>query len=172
MIYKLDDDGNKTYFGTYCRKGVPNLTTIFPDDPENSKKYLKKKKGARAGKLQKMYNTHDNAGLIRKIFATYLLKILSKVAEGDLYTLPGVSGSYFALKPMSQQATIIAKKEGKLDNYDLVAANYKVPRFVLDLGPKSRKKDIIIYAGKELKNKAADNAQAGTIPWTTINKQS
>jgi len=172
MIYKLDANGNKTVVSQYCRKGVPNLNTIFPDDPENTKKYLKKKRGARAGKLQKLYNTHDNASLIRKIFATFLLKILDRVADGHLFVFPGTSGSYFALKPMSPQATAIAKKAGKLEGYNLTAANYKVPRFVLDFGPKSRKKDIIIYAGKDLKNKAAENAQAGKIPWTIINKQS
>lgn len=172
MVYKLDANGNKVIVSQYCRKGVPNLTTIFPDDPEKTKKYLRKKRGARPGKLQRMYNTHDNASLIRKIYATFLLKILDRVAGGDLFVFPGVSGSYFALKPMTPQAVSIAKKAGKLDGYDLTAANYKVPRFVLDFGPKSHKKDIIIYTGKTLKNKAADNAQAGKIPWTIINKQS
>jgi len=172
MAYKIDENGNKVHIGSYCRKGVPNLTTIFPDDPENTRKYLKKKKGARAGKLQKMYNTHDNSGLIRKIYATFLLKILDRVADGNLFVLPGVSGSYISLKPMTQEATVAALKAGKLANFNLAAADYKVPRFTLDFGPRSRRKDIIIYAGKDLKNKAAENAQAGTIPWTIINKQS
>lgn len=171
MVYKYDESGNKVVVGEYYKNGVPNLTTIFPNDPANTKKYLKKKRTARAGKLQKLYHTHDNAALVRKIFATFLLKVLDKVADGHLVLLPGKSDGYFALKPLVPQAVVAARKKGKLAGYDLISANYKVPRFVLDFGPRSRRKDIIIYAGKALKAKAATNAQAGKIPWTIINKQ-
>jgi len=170
MIYKYDSSGSKVVVGEYCKNGVPNLTTIFPNDPENTKRYLKKKRTARAGKLQRIYHTHDNAALVRKIFTTFLMKALAKVADGHLVMLPGKSSGYFALKPMPQIAVIAAKQKGKLEGYDLLAANFKVPRFVLDFGPRNKRKDIIIYAGKELKAKAAKNAQEGKIPWTIINK--
>lgn len=171
MVYKYDETGNKIVVGEYCRDGVPNLTAIFPNDPANTKKYLKKKRTARPGKLQRIYHTHDNAALVRKIFTTFLMKALTKVADGHLVMLPGKSGSYFALKPMIPEAVMAAKKKGKLDGYNLLAANFKVPRFVLDFGPRSKRKDIIIYAGKDLKARAAQNAQEGKIPWTIINKQ-
>jgi len=170
MIYKYDSNGTKVIVGEYCRAGVPNLTSIFPNNPENTKRYLKKKKTARAGKLQRLYHTHDNAALVRKIFTTFLINVLKKVAEGNLVMLPGNSGGYFALKPMIQEAVIAARQKGKLDGYDLLAAQFKVPRFVLDFGPRNKRKDIIIYPGKELKGIAAKNAQEGKIPWTIINK--
>lgn len=171
MLYTYDESGNKIVVGTYCRDGVPNLSDIFPNDPEKTKKYLKRKRTARPGKLQKLYHTHDNAALVRKIYATFLLKILNKVADGNLVRLPGSSGAFFALKSMPPNAIALAKKQGKLEGYNLVAANFKVPRFVLDFGPKSKRQDVQIYVGKELKAKAAKNAQEGKIPWTIINKQ-
>jgi hypothetical protein len=49
---------------------------------ELSKSFLIRKDDAPAGKLRDLYNTKDNAGLIRKIFVYCLKRILQDVANG------------------------------------------------------------------------------------------
>lgn len=170
MAYSIDANGNKKPYSTYTRVGVPTLTRIFPNDPENTKKLLKKAKNAHKGRLQDLYRTRDNAALIRKIFYTFLLKILKRVASGDVFILPGKSKANILLKQIPNEEVKNLRRRGKYMNIDIIKSGFQIPRFTFDFGPKSRKKDVQIYVGSDLQEKALKNAENRSIPWTLIPK--
>lgn len=170
MAYSIDNNGNKKYYSNYTRVGVPTLTRIFPNDPENTRKLLKRGDNSRKGKLQTIYRTKDNSALIRKIFYVFLMKILSRVANGDLFILPGKSKANITLKAIPNDEVKRLRKRGKYMNIDIIKSGFLIPRFTFDFGPKSGKKDAQIYVGPKLQEKALKNAENRSLPWTIIPK--
>lgn len=170
MAYSIDANGNKKTYSRYTRIGVPTLTRIFPNDPENTKKLLKKSKDASKGRLQDLYRTKDNSALVRKIFYTFLIKILTRVASGDLFLLPGKSKASISLKQIPNEEVKALRKKGKYMNIDIIKAAFQIPRFTFDFGPKSRRKDVQIYVGSKLQKEAIKNAENRSLAWTIIPK--
>lgn len=172
MAYSIDVNGNKKFYSTYSRLGVPTLTRLFPNDPENTKKLLKKSKTARTGRLQDLYNTKDNSGLVRKIFYVFLLKIIKRVANGDLFLFPGKTNANITLKYIPSDEVKKLRQMGKFMNIDIIKSRFQIPRFTFDFGPKSNKKDMQIYVGPELHQTALKNAENGSLALITLKKES
>lgn len=171
MLYSINEDGDMVVHTMYECYAMPGSTTIFPSNPEITKKMIKKSKTARKGKLQDLYNTDDNAQLIRKIFYRFLVKMLTRVANGDIFMMPGKSKSNICLKPIPDREVKLLRQRGRYHDYDLVKAQFKIPRFVLDFGPNSMRRDIQIYPGRNLIKLAHTNTINNTLTWTYLPKR-
>jgi hypothetical protein len=169
--YRINEDGSKTILSRYTNKDVRTLTAIFPMSVETSKKYLKRKKGFERFSLQKKYKFHDSSELVRAIFTTFLLKVLARVAEGDLFIMPGTTSASIALKQIPDKEVKKLRQMGKFADYDIVKAGFKIPRFALDFGPNCRRRDFGIYVPPTLMQRALRNAENRQIPWIYLPKK-
>jgi len=168
--YVINEDGSTTTMSRYSRKGIKTLMAIFPESVETTKKYLKKKKSAVGVWLQDKYKLHDNSALVRKIFYRFLLKVLARVANGDLFIMPGTTQANIALKQIPDKEVKLLRSRGFYDDYDIVRAGFKIPRFALDFGPRSRRRDLQVYVPPSLQLKALKNAENKRIQWTYLRK--
>ena len=154
----------------YSRKGVSSTKEIFPATPDTAKKLLKKRKAFEDVNLQKKYGVHDNSVLVRKIFARFLVKIMERVAAGELFMMPGITKSHITLKPIPDACVRKMRKRGLYADYDIVRAGFKIPSFQYDFGPYSSRKDVQVYVPRSIMQKALRNAENGQISWTHIPK--
>jgi hypothetical protein len=168
--YRINEDGSKTILSRYAFKDVRTLASIFPMTQETSKKYLKRKKGYEKFALQKKYRFHDSSELVRAIFTTFLLKVLARVADGDLFIMPGSTRANIALKQIPDKEVRKLRQMGRFADYDIVKAGFKIPRFALDFGPNCRRKDLGIYVPPTLMQRALRNAENRQIPWIYLPK--
>lgn len=157
-------DGSTTHISRYNTKGILTLTAIFPSSPVTSAKYIKKRKGVKC-ELQRKYVIHDNSTLVRIIFARLLIKIMERVADGDMFIFPGVTEANITLKPIADKYAKRARQLGCYSDFDIVKANFKIPVFRVDFGPFSDRRDFEIYVPKEISDRALRNAENGVIPW-------
>jgi len=168
--YKINPDGSKTMLTRYSNKGVCGLRAIFPATPDTAKKLLKKKKSCEHVNLQKVYGVHDSGCLVRKIFARLMVKIMARVATGELFMMPGVTKAHITLKPIPDKYVRKMRKNGLYADYDIVRANFKIPSFQYDFGPYSSRKDVGVHVPRSIKQSALRNAENGLIAWTHIPK--
>lgn len=171
MAYKIDGNGNHVELSKYTRIGVPTLSKIFPNDNEVVKKLLKRSKNARDGWLRSFYHTRSNSSLVRRILYVFILKVLHRVANGDMFVLPGRSQASITLKRTPKEIVKKLRQAGQYQNINIVRSGFEIPRFAFDLGPRSPKRDFRIYVGTELNNIAIKNAENMALPWTFIPKQ-
>jgi hypothetical protein len=167
--YKINPDGSHTEVHKFMRLGVLTFNEIFPETPETAKKFIKRKPKSK-GALQHKYVVHSNADLVRKIFSVFLMKVLIRVIDGDLFMFPGITKAHLVAKAARKECVQGLHSHGCLKDYDLVKAGYKVPNICLDFGPFSRRKDFQLYIPKYLRQRMLKNAENGQIPWITINK--
>lgn len=168
--YSINTDGSRTIHSRYSKKGISTLKAIFPSTKETSEKYLKKKKESESVNLQKKYSVHDNSMLVRNIFSSFLLKILSRVSDGDIFMLPGATKANITLKQIPEKEVKKLRQKGFYSDYDIVKADFKIPKFSFDFGPYSNKRDVGIYVPSSIKNNALNRAQNKEIAWTYIPK--
>lgn len=168
--YKINPDGSKTMVSRYSRKGVSSLKEIFPATPDTAKKLLKKKKSCEHVNLQKKYRVHDNSVLVRKIFCRFLVKLMERVATGELFIMPGITKAHITLKPVPDEYVRKMRKRGLYADYDLIRAGLKIPSFQYDFGPYSSRKDVRVHVPRSIMQKALRNAENGQISWTHIPK--
>lgn len=162
-----DKDGNFTEFSKYQIEGVLNLTSIFPDGVETAKKYIKRKKGFK-GILQHVYRLHDNSEVVRKVFIRFLEKVLTRVADGDMFVLPGIDQANITLKPVPNLEE--RRQCGGCMGIDIVKCNFMVPLFKFDFGVRSLKEDFEIYVPKHIYDRACRNAENGNLSWAMMPK--
>jgi len=155
MQYSLNPDGSKNIISKYATTGVATLNKIFPNGKETASKYIKKRPGVKV-KLQRKYRTHDNAEFVRLVYVTFLMKVLERVARGEVFILPGITGAHIHLK--------IDPKTPR------VKSEYLIPSFRLDFGPKNRFPDFGIYVPPRLYNEAVERSKKGQINWIVIPK--
>jgi hypothetical protein len=163
--YVINPDGSRTIKARYSKKFIKNSTDLFPVSKETTKKYLKKKPEAKGVWLQDKYNVHDNSRLVRKIFCRFLDKVMSRVADGDPFIFPGSTKANIVLKQTPDREVKKLRQMGKFADYNIVKANFKIPRFVLDFGPNSRRKDLGVYVPPRIQRKALKNAENGKLSW-------
>jgi len=168
--YRINPDGSKTMLTRYSNKGVCSTKAIFPTTPDTAKKLLKKKRCCEHANLQKVYGVHDNGCLIRKIFARFMVKVMERVANGELFMMPGITKSNITLKPIPDDCVRKMRKRGLYADYDIVRANFKIPSFQYDFGPYSSRKDVRVHVPRSIMQKALRNAENGQISWTHLRK--
>lgn len=157
-------------FARYSKRWACTLNYIFPEDPVATRKILKRRPDS-TGKLLKIYNVHTNSQLVRMIFTTFLNKVLERVADGDLFKFPGKTEAHIVLKPIPDNEAQELRQRGYYDDYDIVKAGFKIPRFSFDFGPRYQRKDRGVYVPPELMQRALKNAENGQIPWTNLPKR-
>lgn len=146
----------------YAGYGYDSLMDIFPNGKKTSDMLkLKDNKPFRS-----VYSRNNKAEVVRHIFYDFMIMVLEEIANGGMLEFPGTTGAYIALKPMDDEAVERNKDTYRMKHIDLVEARFKVPVFRYDFGPKSPRKDIFIYVPKRILEKAARNAEAGTIRYT------
>jgi hypothetical protein len=167
--YKINADGSHTIFARFMRKGVLTINAIFPETVEIATRYIKRRKGFK-GALQHVYKVHSNADLTRLVFATFLRKLLIRVADGGMYMFPGRTKAHMVLKSMSIEDVKRLRQLGKYRDYDIIRADFKIPQFFVDFGPYARQWDFEVIVPKEIQNRAFRNAENRQIPWLVIPK--
>jgi hypothetical protein len=168
--YKNNPDGSKTMFSKYSNKGVCTLNYIFPTTPETSKKYIKKKKEYADVNLQLKYNQHDNSALVRKVFSRFLVKMLSRISDGELFMMPGITKAHITLKPIQDENVKKLRQKRKYADFDIVKAGFKIPYFTYDFGPYSQRKDVKIHVPIAIRQEVLKRAENRQIQWTHIPK--
>lgn len=163
--------GKKVVHSRYSKTGVLGIGAIFPNDKDLAKSLLQKKANLPKGTfLKKIYGVENNSALIRRIYTTFLFKVLNRVANGELFVYPGKAMSNICLKTIPTNKIKELKSKGKYKNINLLLSDGKIPQFVFDFGPKHFRLDIPIYVPKELSEKAIKNAEEGKIPYQIIEK--
>ena len=155
MQYSFNPDGSKNIISKYTTIGIATLNKIFPNGRETASKYIKKRPGVKV-ELQRKYHTHDNAEFVRLVYVTFLMKVLERVAQGEVFVLPGITGAHMHLK--------INPKTSRFKS------EYFIPSFRLDFGPKNRFPDFGVYVPPRLYNEAVERSKKGQIDWIVIPK--
>lgn len=163
--YIIDGNDNKI-ISKFDFTGILTTKALFPN---HWKDYLKRKKGVKCC-LEHKYNLHDNSSLVRLIFTRFLVKVLTRVADGDLFMFPGGTKTHMTLKPIKEDQAKKLRQAGLFKNIDIVKANFKIPRFTIDFGPYSRKFDFRVYVPRHLEDRSFRNAENGQIPWMNMPK--
>lgn len=164
-------NGKTTIHSRYSKTGVLRLNHIFPNDKEVTKELLVKKLGLPKGvHLKKKYNVHDNSALVRKIFTSFLFKVLNSVADGEVFVWPGSTQANISLKPIKFNDAKLLKSKGKYKNINLLFADGKIPEFIFDFGPHIMRKDVKIYVPRDISDKAIQNAEDGKLSWQHFKK--
>ena len=164
-------DGKKVVYSKYSKTGVLRLTKVFPDDKDTTNKLIQKKKNRpNKGSLSSIYGNRSNADLVRKIYSTFLLKVLDRVVEGDMFVLPGKTSANIVMKQATPEQLNKIRAAGAYTNLDTIASMGIVPRVCFDFGPKSPRKDFGIYMPKELNDKMLHMVETETLPWMYIPK--
>jgi len=167
--YKYDENGNKVQMLRYEKMHAVTLADIFPLEQKVTK-MLKKERWV-TGNLAKQYRVQSLPKLVRLIFYTIIKKVLLRVANGDVFVLPGTTGAYIALKKLPDASARKILQKGRYSNYDIAKAGYVIPIFVFDFGPKKLRKDASIYVPRYISDIALRNAEERKIPWTTFKKR-
>jgi hypothetical protein len=165
--FAYDDNGNKVQFARYDTSGVYNTKDLFPDNDE-VKKLLKKK--TKNINLQKIYGHHHSQELVRRIFHIFMLKVLERVAEGDVFIFPGKTGANISLKPYDDDYVKGTRQAGKFKEIDIIKSNFKIPYFAFDFGPKYNRKERRLYVPKYITTKAFRNAENRSLKWSYVRK--
>lgn len=165
--YSYDDNGNMVVHSRFSRRGAVDLTYIFPDDKDTTGKLID---NTTKCNLQDTYNVRSNSILARKVFTTFLMKVLDSVCNGDVFMMPGKTGAHICVKPISPYKTKQARQKGFFKEIDIAKSNLKIPYIAYDFGPKSLRKDRQLSLPKRMIKQLFRNAENRSIPWTSIRK--
>lgn len=168
--YSINPDGSKTIHSRYSNKGVCTLREIFPESIATSKKFLKRKKGYEKVSLQAIYGIHDNSCLVRKIFSRFIFKILTRISTGDIFEMSPYTKAHLVVKPMKDEVAKKVRQKGYYADYDIVKAGFKIPEFIYDFGPYSKRRDVKISVPITLKRETLKLAENRQIQWMYIPK--
>lgn len=155
----------------YMKHEARSMAFLFPQTKETGRKYIKKRPEFKTGiALQDKYVVKDNACLARKIFSRFLMKVLTRVSQGELFVFPGCTQATITLKKTPDNEVKKLRQMGKFADYDIVAADFQIPRFRLDFGPKSRLRDMGIHVPPRIMSEALKRAENREIEWLYIPK--
>ena len=159
-------DGDKyTYINHFGSKyDMTNALTagkIFTTKTVGGK--IKKSPTAGKGRLRDRYKRYNNAQIAAIIYGEYLLMVARDVLAGDIVSMK-TSGAFpkihigYLSEELSLKLLIGAK--GNM-GVDARKVDYKLPKFVIDFGPKSAYKDRILQVPKPMYKQMLDNISAG-----------
>ena len=168
--YTINPDGSRTIYSRYTQKGVCTLMEIFPKNTDTSKKFIKRKRGYEKVSLQTIYKVHDNSYLVRKIFSRFIFKILTRIALGDIFEMSPRTKAHLVVKSMPDEVVKKVRQKGYYSDYDIVRAGFKIPEFIYDFGPYSRRRDVKISVPVALKKETLKRAENRQIQWSYIPK--
>jgi hypothetical protein len=162
MEFALNKKGKKIKVSDYDTSLMMTLKDVLPNDRYYAKKYLIKKENAPAGKLRDVYNTQCNSSLIRKIFNYTIKLILWEVAAGNCsFTWPNNSDSKIFMGWLNDKVVRDKSRANRLTYVDLMQSDYKVPYITMSFAKSVHKKDIKIYATRDIYNTAIAHVNAG-----------
>lgn len=167
MEYGYDKDGNKEIYARYDRRYMPTLKDIFPEERVTGKIIQWKTAGI---DVRIHFNIQSKSALVRRIFNEFLIYVLELVAEGNTVMMPGQTGSYISLKPIPDKEVKLLRQTGKYKDYNIVRANFKIPKFVYDFGPGWKRPDMQIYPTRRIQNLALRNAESGKFNYIEYRK--
>lgn len=157
-------NGKKVKVSEYDTRLMLSLRDVIPNDISYTRLYLKKKKDAPEGKLRDFYNTKDNSGLVRKIFTTFLKAVLIEIAVGRCkFIIPskGRGNPSIYMGYMKDAAVKYKRKTKRLQQFDLLQTDYKVPYLKYKFSEFSQRKPLEIYVNKNIYNKIIEYANSG-----------
>jgi len=167
--YKYDENGNKIPLMKYERIGAKTLADIYPLEKKTTKLIVTKK--TYSGNLAKLYRVQSLPKLVRLIFYNFIKKIMLRVAAGDTFTLPGRTGAYITLKKRPDSLVRGLRKAGIYQNIDIIKANFIIPYFAFDFGPRYNRRDAEIYVPRYISDMAIKNVEDNNISWVVFRKQ-
>ena len=159
-------DGDKyTYINHFGSKyDMSNALTpnkIFTTKTIGGK--IKKSPTAGKGRLRDRYKRYNNAKIASIIYGEYLLMVARDVLAGDIVSMKA-SGAFpkihigYLSEELSLKLLIGAKANMGIDARKV---NYRLPKFVIDFGPKSEYKDRILQVPKPMYKKMLANISEG-----------
>lgn len=142
------------------------LTTkkIIPEDPELSKEFFAdaRKKTTPKGRLRDFYNSRTNAALARQIFASFIKHVLETVVSGKgQFMLPFRNYPSIGVGYMKDSIVKKKRKQGHLDQFDMLTANYKIPYLHYSFSRSSKRQKPLIYLNKRLYQILVDRVNNG-----------
>jgi hypothetical protein len=162
MLFAVNKKGNKIKVSDYDTSLMMTLKDVLPNDRYYAKKFLTKKKNAPDGKLRDLYNTQCNSSLTRKIFNYTVKIILWEIAAGNCsFVWPNNSGSRIFMGWLNDKVVQDKSKAGRLTYVDLLQSNYRVPYITMSFTKSTNKKDIKVYAPREIYNAAIAHVNSG-----------
>lgn len=165
--YSVDTSGKKTYYSKYERSGVLSMKSILPESKETTN--LVKLKAGKGDKVA-IHKATTGSTLARRIFYSCIEAILERVADGDVFILPGTTGAHILLKKTPDKEVKMMRQMGLFKDIDIIKTGLNIPRFTFDFGPKYTRRDRQIHVTKALSNRAYRNAEAQRLPWLLIRK--
>lgn len=151
----------------YSPKNVLRTVEIFPEDPVNAAKYIKRKAGFK-GRIKSPYKVRSHSALLRKIFTELMTAVFERVVEGHIFMFPAGSGAHIFVEKTPKEEVKYMRQRGLFKDFDLRASGYNIPRLAYNPGPRNEKKLMQIYIDKHLRATLYENARNGKIPYTTI----
>ncbi len=167
--FSYNADGSIQLYARYSPH-VPTLKYLFPTCKETSN-MVKRVKGCKVERIDKHYNCRNNSDLVRKIIRRLLYKILTRVAEGDLFIFPSTTQASITLGKIPDEEVKMLRQMGKFKDINIVKTGFVIPRFEYDHGPGSRRRNKMIYVPKHIEQKSFRNAEEGKIPYTKLMKK-
>ena len=168
--FSYGPDGEEIVHARFTRSGVLTMNYIFPNDRHTTAKLAVPKKG-RKGTVLEAHGVTTYSKLVRQIFYHCITDILERVAAGEVFMLPGTTGANISLQKIPDREVRMLRQLGRYEDYDIVRANFIIPRFVFDFGANFTRKNRNIYVGKRIEAIAHENVMNNAIPWITIRKR-
>jgi len=147
------------YGSVYDIYGAITLSQIFADESITSK--IKKREGAPKGKLRTFYKCNSNACVAAKIYYTYFNMIVKDALDGDIIQL---SKRRFPVLHVGLLPEEISEYKLKLPVYpdlDYRKLKYRMPRMLINYGPKSKIMDRVVHLPKALYFEMLENIKNG-----------
>lgn len=144
--------------------------TIFPPGREVGARFIKRSKNYPKGKVKAPSGAKDHAALARMIFKSFIAIIFKRIAAGDTFMFPGSTGSYIGLEPIPDNEIKKLRQSGKYTEIDIIKANFKVPRFILNFGPRNKIWNAQVHVPKAIRDIAFRNAENGGFSYIEFRK--
>lgn len=161
--YKYGENGELVKTANFNTSLMMTLNTLYPNDTQLTKKLIKtNRKFKRGDKLQKLYNTKDNSGVVRKVFREFFKLVLIDVLEGNCtFYFPGNSQAHIFVGNLSDKCVKSSRQKGYKSKFDLLVRDYKVPHLMYKFSKKSRRQTLRIYVHKPMFARFIDVANSG-----------
>jgi hypothetical protein len=162
MLFAVNKKGKKVKVSDYDTSLMMTLKDVLPNDRYYAKRFLIKTANAPEGKLRELYHTQCNSALVRKIFNHTLKLILWEIAAGNCsFTWPNNSGSKIFMGWLNDKVVQDKSRANRLTYIDLLQSDYKVPYITMSFSKSVNKKDIKIYAPRDIYNTAIAHINSG-----------
>jgi len=153
----------------YSKHGISTLTSTFPLSSKTTA-LLKRRKGYEKGNISKIYGVQSIPKLVRLIFFDFMKIVMTRVANGDTFVLPGSNRANITLKKYRKSDVLYMLGAGKLQNLDLPKMGYVMPYFALDFGPTIKRRDARIAVPQYMHDMAFKSVEERRIPWVYFRK--